>query len=302
MQNKVKLRKTNKGKLLFIWGGLLIPIINLLIFWVYINFDSFFICFEMSIPGQGTIFTLDNFRYIFSDMASTYSRIIPAFLNTLKFFAWNLLLLMPLCYIFAYFIYKKIFLYNAFRYIFFIPSIVSAVIMTSFLKYMLAPAGPLYELAEAITGEAISFLADSRYAFKVLLFYNFWTGFGVQLIYFYAAFARIPVEVIEYGKLEGLSSFKEMIFVTFPLTWPTYSVFMILSIGSLFSASGPVLLLTQGKVNTEDLSYWSYITITQNSLNGTNIVAALGQLQTLIALPLAIVTRWLSNKVEPIEY
>ena len=77
---------------------------------------------------------------------------------------------------------------------------------------------------------------------------------------------------------------------------------MILSIGSLFSASGPVLLLTQGKVNTEDLSYWSYITITQNSLNGTNIVAALGQLQTLIALPLAIVTRWLSNKVEPIEY
>lgn len=297
-----KLSNTKVSKLIFVWTGLAIPIINLLVFWVYINFDSFFICFEMNIPGQGTIYTLDNFRYIFNDMVSSYSRILPALGNTVKFFCWNFLLIMPLCYVFAYFIWKKIFMHNVFKYIFFLPSIVSSVIMTSFLKFMLEPSGPLYELMLQITGQKISFLADSRYAFKVLLFYNLWTGFGVQLIYFYAAFARIPVDIIEYGKLEGLSSFREMYSIVFPLTWPTYSVFMILSIGSIFSASGPVLLMTQGRVNTEDLSYWSYITLTQNSLNGTNIVAALGQLQTLIALPLALIMRWLSEKIEPVEY
>lgn len=295
-------KNTNKrNKLLFIWLSLAIPIINLLIFWIYVNIDSIFVAFERN-TVNGRVYDLVNFQTIFAMLTNPNSTLPQAFMNTFKFFLWSFFVITPLCYIFAYFIYKKIFLHNFFRYIFFLPSIVSSVILTSFLKFMLAENGTIYNLFLTLFGEVPQFLADRDYAFKILLLYNLWTGFGAMMIYFYSAFARIPTDILEYGTLDGLTSFKEIIYIIFPLTWPTYSVFVVLGLGSIFSASGPVLLLTNGTANTYDLSFWSYITLTTNSSNGVNLVAAMGQLQTLIALPLAIIAKWLSNKIPAVEY
>ncbi len=298
---ELKLANRNTKKLLFVWGGLAIPIVNLLIFWVYINIDSVFVAFERLTP-EGKVYDLVNFQTIFALLANPNSTLQQAIWNTLKFFAWSMFVINPLCYIFAYFIYKKIFLHNFFRYVFFLPSIVSAVILTSFVKFMLDTGGPINDLYVALFGFAPQFLADRDYAFNVLLLYNLWTGFGVMMIYFYSAFARIPKDILEYGTLDGLNSFKELIHIIFPLTWPTYSVFVVLGLGSIFSSSGPVLLMTEGTANTYDLSFWSYYTLTTDSKSGINLVAAMGQLQTLVALPLAVGAKWLSDRIPTVEY
>ncbi len=298
---ELKLANRNTKKLLFVWGGLAIPIVNLLIFWVYINIDSVFVAFERLTP-EGKVYDLVNFQTIFALLANPNSTLQQAIWNTLKFFAWSMFVINPLCYIFAYFIYKKIFLHNFFRYVFFLPSIVSAVILTSFVKFMLDTGGPINDLYVALFGSAPQFLADRDYAFNVLLLYNLWTGFGVMMIYFYSAFARIPKDILEYGTLDGLNSFKELIHIIFPLTWPTYSVFVVLGLGSIFSSSGPVLLMTEGTANTYDLSFWSYYTLTTDSKSGINLVAAMGQLQTLVALPLAVGAKWLSDRIPTVEY
>jgi hypothetical protein len=73
-------------------------------------------------------------------------------------------------------------------------------------------------------------------------------------------------------------------------------------LGSIFSSSGPVLLMTEGTANTYDLSFWSYYTLTTDSKSGINLVAAMGQLQTLVALPLAVGAKWLSDRIPTVEY
>ena len=243
-----------------------------------------------------------NFITIFKEFTSSNSQIREGLINTLIFFAFNNFIILPLCYLSAYFIYKKILMHSVFKYVFFIPSIVSAVILTSFLKFMLSPNGPITILWGNIFGDAPIFLSDSRYAMPVLLFYNLWTGFGVQLIYFHASLVRIPKDVIEYATLDGVTPFQELIHILFPLTFPFYMTFVILGFGGIFSASGPVLLLTEGAYGTMDLAYWSFVTLTTDYVNGTSLVAALGQLETLIALPIALFAKKLSDRIETVEY
>ena len=134
------------------------------------------------------------------------------------------------------------------------------------------------------------------------MFYNLWAGFGSLLIYFISAFTRIPEEILESAQLEGVGIWQEIRYLLFPLTWPTFSTFWILGIASIFSAGGPALLMTGGGYGTYDLGFWTYIKISSNQPQDLAFASALGILQTLVALPLSLFARWLSNKVEQVEF
>ena len=78
----------------------------------------------------------------------------------------------------------------------------------------------------------------------------------------------------------------------------------------MFSASGPIMLLTQGANDTYTFAFWmtSRIVGTQ----GTQIsdpnseavrhVSAMGIVTTIIALPIVYFARWLCSKVDTVEY
>ena len=288
-------------KTAFIISALIIPIINILVFWVYCNFESFVIAFEHFTPN-GVEYDFSNFKYVFDELQNPSSKIVESIFNTLKYFALNMLVTIPISYLFAYFIYKKILGFKVYRYVFFLPSIVSAVIMTSFFKYMLQSDGPIAAILEMITGEKTLLLRSSDTALGVLMFYNIWAGFGSLLIYFISSLTRIPEEIIESAQLEGVGVWQEIVYLLFPLTWPTFSTFWILGIASIFSAGGPALLMTGGGYGTYDLGFWTYVQIASGSAQQLSFASALGILQTIVALPLSLFSRWLSNKVEQVEF
>jgi ABC-type sugar transport system permease subunit len=64
----------------------------------------------------------------------------------------------------------------------------------------------------------------------------------------------------------------------------------------LTQATGPVFLLTSNNTDTWTISYWLY----QNLLDGTNLErsAAVGWCCTLVTFPIAMLVKWLLNKVE----
>ena len=148
----------------------------------------------------------------------------------------------------------------------------------------------------------VMFFADSNYAFKTLLFYNLYHGLTSQLLYWLAAYVRIPEEIVEAGKLDGLSALKEFRYISFPLTLPFFSTMMLLNFTGILNAGGPALLLTGGAYGTYDIPFYLYKYTVSGTLNDQGIAGAVGLFKGLIVLPIALLINKFVNKIEPVQY
>ena len=297
--NENRLRKN-----LFIVGMLSIAIVHFLVFWLYVNLSSILMAFK-NVTIEGTKWGFGNFKIMFDSFRNPTSELRGAFVNTMIFFAVNLLIKLPLTFICSYFLYKKIKGYKYYRFVFFLPSIISAVVLTSLLKYMVNPGGPLPRIYEMLWGrEAPLFLADSDYALGVILFYTIWSGFGVNIILFQGAMSRIPPEIIEAGKIDGVGMTRELFQIVTPLVWPTISTVVVLAFVGIFSSSGEILLCTKGLYDTYTISYWIFELV--QGIKGTvnlEYASTVGIFFSVIALPIVLlVKRGLEKITESVEY
>ena len=297
--NENRLRKN-----LFIVGMLSIAIVHFLVFWLYVNLSSILMAFK-NVTIEGTKWGFGNFKIMFDSFRNPTSELRGAFVNTMIFFAVNLLIKLPLTFICSYFLYKKIKGYKYYRFVFFLPSIISAVVLTSLLKYMVNPGGPLPRIYEMLWGrEAPLFLADSVYALGVILFYTIWSGFGVNIILFQGAMSRSPPEIIEAGKIDGVGMTRELFQIVTPLVWPTISTVVVLAFVGIFSSSGEILLFTKGLYDTYTISYWIFELV--QGIKGTvnlEYASTVGIFFSVIALPIVLlVKRGLEKITESVEY
>jgi multiple sugar transport system permease protein/N-acetylglucosamine transport system permease protein len=288
-------------KYLFIYGMLSLAIINFLLFWLYVNVNSILLAFQQTTTA-GIKYTLENFNMLFREFGRPDSLIIQSIKNTLIFFVAGLFVVLPLSLIFSYFIYKKVLFYRFFRVIFFLPSIISAVVFVSIFKTMLSPDGPFEVIYTKIFNSyPPMLLTDSRYSLWTIVFYCVWLGFGMNIVLFNGALSRIPGSLIESAMIEGVTPFQEVVYIIIPLIWPTISTLIILSMVGLFTASGPILLFTQGAHDTYTVSYWIFVQVTK--YRSYEYSSAVGLFFTVIALPIVFTVKYLLGKVtETIEY
>ena len=136
----------------FIAVMLAVPLLNLLIFYFGVNINSVLLAFKENIGGE-TVFSLYNFQRLFKEFASSASVVNEALKNTLIFFFLSFIIITPLSLIFAYFLYKKIYGYKIFRFVFFLPSIISATVLTTLYKQLILPDGVISQLVRLVGGE-----------------------------------------------------------------------------------------------------------------------------------------------------
>ena len=81
---------------------------------------------------------------------------------------------------------------------------------------------------------------------------------------------------------------------------------LVLQMAGIFGASGPILYFTQGKFDTTTLSYWMFTEVYGNgTFGGTGTygaVSAAGMIFTAIGLPIILFVKWLTGKIEVVEY
>lgn len=284
-----------RKKTIFLIVMLCIPVLQWLIFWLYVNINSILLAFQTK-TGE---WTFNNFNSLFHEL-STGGTIMVALLNTLKYFATNLVIMVLALFI-SYFFYRHIKGTRVFRVIFYLPGIISSVALTTVFAEFIAPAGALGNILEWLGVEEVpELLADSRYATKTIIFYCIWTGFGTNVLLFTGAMKRIPISLIESAQLDGCSMLHEFFSIILPLIWPTISTIIILNCTGLFAASGPILLFTQGKWQTTTIGYWIFDMV--YNYNNYNMVSAAGLFFTCIGVPLTLLIRWLIDKIPTAEY
>lgn len=286
---------------IFVWSILSVQIAHFLIFWLYVNFDSIMLAFKNA-SGGVEYWTTENFVWVFRELFHPQNDSLQlAFINTMKFFLMNVIIF-PLGLFYAYAFYKKMPGRSFYRLMFYIPVIVSGVVMSTFYRYMLQPKGPIGLLYTNLTGEiAPSFLREKEYALKAVMIYSLWAGISGNLLVVGGALARIPPEIIESGKMDGIGWLREMWQLCIPIAWPTVSIILLMMIANIFNTTGDILLLTGGYGDTTTISYWLFTQIKFQS--SYYRPSAFGLVLTAIAIPLMLVTRHFLDKIyADVEY
>ena len=298
-----------RNELIFLIAILTVPTISWLVFWLYVNLSSFMLAFQTQ-TGEWSLF---NFKMFWQSFTNPYgSTVGRAIINTVKYWAVSIGVNFPLSVFIAYFLFKKIRFYKFFRIMFFLPSIITGIILVSVYTMTISPNGILDMILKAFGGSVPEwgYLNDEATATNAILVYCAWTGFGSNVILIGSAMARVPDSVLEAAKLDGCKPLREILQIILPLIWPTLSTIILLSLTGLFSASGPILLFApDGHAGTTTLSYWIFKQVYGSGefgqAGGTQnygLVSATGLVFTVIWVPVILFVRWLMEKVPAVEY
>ncbi len=294
-----KSRRVKRG--LFIAGMLSVGLIQFLVFWVYVNFNSILMAFQTR-TRTGVQWGFENFSRFFREVKIPEMELGLALKNTLLLFVVGTLIGLPASLLFAYYLYKKVRWSGFFRVVFFLPSIISAAVLVGLFKYVMAVQGPLNGFLSLLTGSPVEteWLTDDNLAMKTILFYVFWTGFGGNIVLLTGAIHRISPDILEYAKIDGVGMTRELFQIIIPLIWPTLSTMIVLAVAGLFTNSGPILLFTEGQYKTMTLGYFIF-----DQVQGGQYYypSAIGLIFTAIGFPLVLIVKYLLGKItEDVEY
>ncbi|MBQ8196731.1 MAG: sugar ABC transporter permease [Clostridia bacterium] len=301
----VNKKKTDWSAVIFIVSFLSIHIIWFLIYWACVNINSFLLAFQDFNGNFTPQYVLNVLEDIFTKEALT-SNLGRCVVNTFIFALRDALFIFFHLGI-AYFFYKKITGYRAFQIIFYLPGIISEVALAMAFKHFVGDKGPIVEmlLNSGIIETAPSLLEtelDDR-GFWTMLFYTIWLGWGGNMLLLGGALARVPLEVVESARLDGVGSGRELVSIILPLVWPTMSTLFLLKLTTMFTASGPALVLMgNNAMNQHAGNIAFYIYYYSVYARDDNMVSAAGLVFTTIGVPLVMFLRWLVEKVPVVEY
>ena len=263
----------------------------------------------MAFTNKDGVISFDNFIRFWDELNNPVSDLRIAFRNTLLTFGINLVAF-PFKVLVSYFIYKKVPGANVFRILFFLPSIIFSVALTMIVKQLLGVNGFIAQAIQDWMNLDYTpvLLADSRFANITVLLHMLWMGFPGDLIIWGGTFARIPVDVLESAKLDGISWLGEFTKITVPLVWPTVALNLVLSFCGIFGASGAVFLLTRGDYGTMTIPAWLYIQLvdqsgTQFTSNVYNYLSAVGLILTVISVVISLfIRRWTDKAFDDVDF
>lgn len=287
---------------------MILPAIYGIVRYIYINSYSILLSFFTDVPFKSD-FTLEHFHAFFTELFSFSSSMNIGLRNTFMYFGIGILKSF-VCFIIAYFLYKKIPLFRVHRFLLFIPCIIPSVASVAIFKEIISKGGPIYTWLNTTFGVDYvqPWVASSnpRAALtSILLYMLLGSGIGNVYLIYIGNMKRIPDEMLESARLDGANSWREFWSFILPLTWGTFSTFLLISVAGIFTSSGPILYFfgdseTIFYLETQTLGY-----ILFDKVRGDGVVAyynsasAIGLVFTLFTIPIVILTRYISKKLNP---
>ena len=190
------------------------------------------------------------------------------------------------------------------------PGMIGSVVMTTMYRYMLD--GVLLDLFYKWGWVSKEIYQGGFFygevSFKSVLIYGMWIGVGSHLVVLTGALTRIPEEVLESAKIDGVGFFREFFQIALPLIWPTISTLIIYQLGIICTADSGTYLLTgvwNDRASTGNYYLFNYVyEMTQSgNMNGAYYPATVGVIITVLTVPFVLVVRhFLEKHTDSIEY
>lgn len=295
--------KNEKGKSLFILACLSPAIILFTIFMIIPTINVF----KMSMYKWGgysptkEFVGLNNFKILMEDM-----NFFRSFQNTILLIIVVTIITMGFALLFAAIITRENLLGQSFfRIIFYIPNILSVVVIAAIFSAIYDPTnGLLNSTLGLLKLENLQrmWLGDQKIVIYSLAGAMIWQAIGYYMVMYMASMASIPEDLYESTALEGAGKIKQFFTITIPLIWEnirtTLTFFIISSINLSFLF---VQAMTSGGPDgsTEVFLSYMYKQAYTNSAYGYGM--AIGVVIFLFSFALSGIVN-LATKREPLEY
>lgn len=311
MQKKRILNSTVK-KWIFYVALIFFPIIQFILFYVYVNINSIILAFqryELNLGGdEASRYVwggLVNFKRGIGEIFGIFgfnksTALSNGFINSIVLTLIVLCISTPLTLLFSYVISKKIPLSGLFRFFLFIPSIVPSIVLSLVYLYFMEEALP-ETINKIFGGELGGLMFSKETRLPMLILYTVLVGFGPQTLIYVGSINSINEAQIEAGKIDGASMVQEFLHIVFPNIFPTFVTFTTVTLAGMFS--NQFYLFNFYGIDADPqmytLGYYLYRGVSLATLSNYPFYSALGVLCTLITIPIVITINKLMLRVGP---
>lgn len=147
----------------------------------------------------------------------------------------------------ALFLSEKRFGNSLSRAMFFIPNIISGIMVAYVWVFIFTNALPAFAETFALPFlENISWFGSANMATFAAIIVSIWQGTGFLMILYIAGLQTVSTDVIEAAKLDGCVGVQKVLKIQLPLLMPTITVNLFVSIANAFKAFDIPLALTGG--------------------------------------------------------
>ena len=198
--------------------------------------------FRMSLFERGayspteTCVGLNNFKVLFKD-----AKFISAMQNTILLIVTVTLITFFFAILFAAILTReKIKGQNFFRVIFYIPNILSVVVIAGIFSAIYKPEnGMLNSVLSFLSGRDIMILwKDQQMVIPSIIIAMVWQAIGYYMVMYMASMSAVPMDLYESASLDGAGRIAQFFQITLPLIWTnirtTLTFFVISTINMAF--------------------------------------------------------------------
>ena len=298
-------RKASKH--LFCAVMLAYPLIQFLIFYLYAGLDNILLGFKTynATTQQQEYLPLknifDNYKLFVLDLFKMEN--VGRYFKTGAFFYFvTFVVCTPMSFIFAFLIVKKMPFSGTAYICLYLPSIVSSMVMVMFFKYFMDRAVPAWIFQ--LTGKEIPLLLNTDpYTYWLMLGWALFTGMPGGIVINVNTIARIPPELIESGKIDGLTLLGEFVHITLPLIYTLIAVGLYGMFLGFFQYTGPLYALwaADAPEGVKTFGYYLQTMVigSRSSVATYGYTTAGNILLGVLAVPIVLVTRKVLNHFDP---
>lgn len=267
------------------WLFLLPQLLFFAAFTIYPVFEGFRISLYRTTPVSETFVGLRNYIELFRD---------PVFLTSTKNTVLLTVIVVPATLLLGAFISIAIFdkrpgYISAIRSMYYLPVIVSNVVMSMVWNFLLNPASGLVSyLIRSAGGGTVNLLGDRRYVLWVIAFVTVVASVGQTVILYVAAMIGIPGDLFDAAMVDGASKVKRARHILIPLVKPTTLYLFVTNTISILKLFVIIQLLTDGGPNNASMTMMYYLYRSAFVYDKTNQAAAIGVLMLLLSVILVI--------------
>lgn len=285
------------------------PVVQFFIFYIVVNFNSFRMAFNFEDTSNFFLY----FKNCFSGEGVNYVK--AAGISVLLFLIVHIITV-PLGLIFSYYISKKFFGHKFFKFILFIPSIISATVMIAiFMKFASTDLRYFVMQSTHEDFELVSYLPDKLVgSYAVVIAFSIFISFGTTTLLYSNRMSEVSSEIVEAARLDGVNRFQEFIHITLPQVFPTLTTMLVTGVACVFTNQFNLFTFLGAKLlsnSNAPLGYLIFGNVSTFDLTSTDIgsnippifreMAALGIVATLVTIPLVFGFKYLMERFGPSE-
>jgi len=266
---------------------LLVFVLFPVLFSIFLTFHQWNIISPMNYSGFDNYFHLINDRLFWKAIA-----------NTLFFLVIHIPLQLVVALSLAWLLNEKIILRPFFRASFFMPVVISGVVVTTMWQQLYGlETGVLNQMLSTMGISRVEWLSHPAIAMISIAIMATWKNVGLYTILFLVGLQAVPQSHYEAARMEGASSWQQFWYITLPAINPTiFMVFVLSTIGGFSLFIEPYIMTDGGPLNAT-LSAMLYIYRQAFGYYHMGYAATLGLVfALLILLVVAVQKRYVENR------